>query len=395
MDFDWTDDLVEFREQVRAFARQCKATETPGLSVDAAMADASGSVRARSQPILEELDRRGWLRISWPESLGGRGKSPWYQLLLAWELGYHEVDHNRFSTASIIVPSIQKFGTDEQQRELPPKIWSGEITCAIGYSEPDAGSDLASLRTRAVRDGEQFTIQGSKIWTSSAHVTSHVWLACRTDPSAPKHRGISLFIVPLDTPGVTIRPIWVMAGHRTNQVFFDDVRVPDSALVGDENRGWYIMTHALDHERITMGVNNYIDVVHDFEYSMEYFRKDRPEILADPVARAKLAELKLDLHMLRALVLRSGWMIADGQGATKEASMGKVWATELRYRMTNLVMDLLGSAGVQHGDSSETAVDGKIEQAYLGTPVQRFAGGTNEIQRTIIAERGLGLPRWG
>ena len=389
MRFDWPEEYVAYRGELRDFA----ATHGRGTGWPEADED-EDVVAERSRENRAELDRRGWLKQSWPKELGGEGRSPWYQYLLALELGYRGVDYGRGGTASMIGPAIEKFGTPAQRADLLPKIGSGEITCALGYSEPDAGSDLAALRTRAVRDGDSYVINGSKIWTSDAHRTTHVWLACRTNPDAPKHRGISILLVPLDTPGITIRPIWMMFGHRTNEVFFDEVRVPADARVGDEDRGWYLMANALDHERITMAVNNYIDLVHTFEWSIEHLRTERPDVLADPVARAKLAELKIDLHMMRALLVCSGNVIAGGGIPTKEGSMGKVWATELGCRLVETVLDLLGPAGGQVDGSAEPVpVGGKLEHQLWISALQRFTGGANEIQRTIIAERGLGLPR--
>jgi 3-oxocholest-4-en-26-oyl-CoA dehydrogenase alpha subunit len=389
MRFDWPEEMAAFRQEVRAYAeRQSAADGVRWGDDDQDKLDAIG-LHNRG-----ELDHRGWLRISWPAELGGEGRSPWYQFLLALELGYHDVEYGRGGTASMIGPALMKFGTKEQRADLVPKIWNGEITCALGYSEPDAGSDLAALRTRAVRDGDEYVINGSKIWSSNAHRTTHVWLACRTDPDVPKHRGISIFILPLDTPGITIRPIWVMSGHRTNEVFYDDVRIPASALVGEENRGWYIMANALDHERATIGVNNYIDLVRTFEESMTYLREQRPDLLEDPQARLRLAEIKLDIHALRALLYACSGKIARGEAPSKEASMGKVWATELRYRMSSALMDMLGRSGVQAKGSAEpAAVGGRIEQMFRHAAQARFTGGANELQKTIIAERGLGLPR--
>jgi alkylation response protein AidB-like acyl-CoA dehydrogenase len=391
MRFDWTDELLSFREEVREFGRERGTTIR--WSDDAEREDWASS---GSRDNLTDLDRIGWLRMSWPRDLGGAEKSPWYQFLLALELGYLGVDYGRRGTSSMIGPAIQKFGTEAQKAEYLPKIWSGEITCALGYSEPDAGSDLASLRTRAVRDGERYVVNGSKIWTSDAHRTTHVWLACRTNPDVQKHRGISIFIVPLDLPGITISPIEMMFGHRTNEVFFDEVLVPADSMIGEENKGWYVMASALDHERVTMGVNNYIDLVHGFEWSLDYLRSERPDVLADPVARAKLAEVKLDLYMLRALLLCCGSVVANGGAPSKEASMSKVWATELGYRMCETVLDLLGRPGGQvSGSADAPPVGGKMEYQLWISALQRFTGGANEIQKTIIAERGLGLPRGG
>jgi 3-oxocholest-4-en-26-oyl-CoA dehydrogenase alpha subunit len=387
--FDWPPELAEFREEVRQFAGE-RGRMVPWNQP----AEREHWASANSRENLAELDRRGWLRMSWPKDLGGREMSPWYQFLLALELGYADVHYGRRGTSSMIGPAIQRFGTEAQRSEYLPKIWSGEITCALGYSEPNAGSDLASMRTRAVRDGDGYIINGSKIWTSDAHWTSHVWLACRTDPQAERHRGISIFIVPLTLPGITIRPIEMMFGHRTNEVFFDDVAVPADMMIGEEHRGWYMMATALDHERVTMAINNYLDLVHTFEWSMEYLRTERPDLLADPVARMKLAEIRLDLVMLRALVMTCGSVVAGGGAPSAEASMSKVWATELGLRMTGTVLDLLGRSGAQVAGSPDSPpVGGKLEQQLWLSALQRFTGGANEIQRTIIAERGLGLPR--
>ena len=389
MRFDWAPELVEFRQEVRRFAEERSELvdwDQPQEREDWASASSRENVT--------ELDRRGWLRMSWPKDLGGQEMSPWYQFLLALELGYQLVPYGRGGTGSMIGPAIQRFGTDAQRAEYLAKIWSGEITCALGYSEPNAGSDLASLRTRAVRDGDMYIVNGSKIWTSDAHRTSHVWLACRTDPEAPQHRGISIFIVPLTLPGITIRPIEMMFGHRTNEVFFDDVAIPAASMIGEENQGWYLMATALDHERVTMGINNYLDVVHTFEWSLEYLRAKRPDVLADPVARGKLAELRVDLAMLRGLVITCGSVVAAGGTPSKEASMSKVWATDLGVRMTETVLDLLGRSGAQLPDSADDApVGGKLERQLWFSALQRFTGGANEIQKRIIAERGLGLPR--
>jgi alkylation response protein AidB-like acyl-CoA dehydrogenase len=387
--FDWEPELAEFRAEVRQFAQERAAK----LAWDED-AEREHWNSPASRENLAELDRRGWLRRSWPKHLGGQEMSPWYQFLLAIELAYTDVHYGRRGTASMIGPAIQRYGTDAQRAEYLPKIWSGEITCALGYSEPDAGSDLASLRTRAVRDGDGYVINGSKIWTSDAQWASHVWLAARTDPEAERHRGISIFIVPLSQPGITVRPIETMFNHATNEVFLDNVTIPASLRIGDENRGWYMMANALDHERATMAINNYMDLVHVFEWIVAYLGQERPDVLADPVARTKLAEIRLDLTMLRALVITTGSVVAEGGTPSKEASMSKVWATELGLRMTGTVLDLLGRAGAQVTGSAEAPpFGGKLEPQLWFSALQRFTGGANEIQRTIIAERGLGLPR--
>jgi 3-oxocholest-4-en-26-oyl-CoA dehydrogenase alpha subunit len=215
LEFSWSDALEADRQEVRNFAQSVATDEL----LDEVR---KGGKDANQGPLMRrlhgEIDRRGWLRMCWPREFGGEGKSPWYSYILFEELHAHGVPYT-LGTAGMIGPAIMKFGTEAQKTKYLPSIWSREIRCAFGYSEPNAGTDLASLKTSAVRDGDEWVINGQKLWTSGAHYSTHVWLAARTDPEAPKHAGISMFIVPLDAPGVTIRPVFTFAGWRTNEVF--------------------------------------------------------------------------------------------------------------------------------------------------------------------------------
>ena len=391
MEFGWSPELQSFREHVRAFIQEPRSQEIARIFAQLDNHDIAH--REEMTEVRNELDRRGWLRKSWPVEWGGEGASPWYGYILAHELRYAGIPFSRGS-ANMVAPAIMRFGTEEQRREYVPRIWSGEITCALGYSEPDAGTDLAALKTRAVRDGDEYVINGQKIWTSGAHTSTHVWLATRTDPEAPKHRGISVFIVPLDTPGITIRPIWTMSGVRTNEVFYEDVRVPASTLIGEENRGWYIVANALDHERVTVGVDDYIDLIHLWDALLEHLRQEHPEKLSDPKVAMRLAELKMELRAHRALLLTNASIVAQGETPTMEASMVKVWGSELRHRLADAAVDILGRFGLLSKASGAIApIAGEAERTYRWAPTVRFAGGTNEVQRNIIAQRGLGLPR--
>ena len=235
-------------------------------------------------------------------------------------------------------------------------------------------------------------INGQKLWTSGAHVSTHVWLAARTNPAAPKHAGISMFIVPLDAPGVTIRPVHTYAGWRTNEVFFDDVRVGGDALIGKEDRGWYIAANALDHERVSIG--GYAELARSYEILLAHLREHRPELLSEPQVRVRLAELMVELHTVRALTLTNASMIARGETPTMQASMVKVASSEFRYHLGSAAMDLLGRYGVLSAASGEIApAEGRFDNLYRRSPILRFGGGANELQRSIIAQRGLGLPR--
>jgi alkylation response protein AidB-like acyl-CoA dehydrogenase len=339
MDFGFAPEFARFQDEVRRFARRWSG---PELHREVERSD-EGRIRGPiTRAIREEIERRGWLKMCWPVALGGEGKSLWYQFILSEELSYAGIPFSR-GTASMIGPAIERFGTEEQKRAYLPGLWSGDIICALGYSEPNAGSDLASLETRAVRDGDEWVINGQKMWTSGAHNSTHVWLAVRTDPEAPKHRGISMFIVPLNTPGISVRPLRTMSGLRTNETFYDDVRVPNAALIGEPNRGWYVAANALDHERVTLAPLG--PLVEQYDRIVAYIATERPDLLANPSVRLRLAELKVDLHMQRALRTTNAAIIAGGGTPTMQASMAKVWSSELRYRMTSVAMDLLGRYG--------------------------------------------------
>jgi alkylation response protein AidB-like acyl-CoA dehydrogenase len=295
-------------------------------------------------------------------------------------------------TYTSIGPSIQHFGSEEQKQRWLPGIWGGESCFAIGYSEPNAGTDLAALRTRAVRVGDEWVINGQKIWTSLADVATHIWLAARTDPDLPKHQGISVLVVPSDAPGLTIRPLHAMYGGHTCETFYDDVRVPVDHLVGGLNQGWGIVMHALNHERVGLAATG--GLARLFDQLVAHLAEARPEKLEDPVVRRRLAELALDLHEHRALALRNAWIISKGGTPIAEASMAKVSGTELRTRLANTGMDLLGRYGALSKESGSLApAEGRLEWAFRISPIFRFGGGTNEVMRDIIAGAGLGMPR--
>jgi alkylation response protein AidB-like acyl-CoA dehydrogenase len=391
MEYAWDPDLEAFRDEVREFCREYATEELRAEMRRAGEEGASGRGGPLTRRVHDEIEKRGWLRQAWPVSYGGGGKSPWYQYIMVQEFSYAGIPYGGLSIGSI-APALMNFGSEEQKAKYLPGIMDGEITFALGYSEPNAGTDLASLQTRAVRDGDEWVINGQKIWTSQAQVSTHLWLAARTDPSAPKHRGISMFIVPLNLQGISIRPLYTMSGLRTNEVFFEDVRVPADGLVGEENRGWYTVANALDFERVSLAPIG--QLAHQFDNMLDYMKRNRPEQLKSEATRQRLADLKVDLHMLRAMNLVNAAIIANRQTPTMEASMIKVWSSELRYRLSSLNMDLLGRYGGLKEESGELApVRGSYEQTYRGSPVLRFGGGTNEVQRNIIAQRGLGLPR--
>lgn len=386
MDFGWDKEHIDFREEVRAFIKQQRTPELVSELRGREMGGGPAYHKFRAA-----LAEKGWLKMCWPAAYGGKDRNPIFQYILVEEMEYWGMPYGSLSVTSI-APAIMAFGSEAQKSEHIPAIMDGRHQFAIGYTEPNAGTDLASLETRATRDGDEYVINGQKIYTSGAESATHVWLAARTDPDAPKHRGVSLFIVPMSSPGLSVRPLWTMAGVRTNETFYEDVRVPSSAIVGELNRGWYIVMHALDHERVGIGPSG--SLARSFDALVEHLGAERPEVLRDPISRRRLAEMRVDLEMQRALARTNAWIISEGRTPTMEASMVKVWSSELRTRLHNLGMDLLGRAGgLRRESGGYSPMDGRMEASFRASPILRFGGGTNEIQRSIIANRGLGLPR--
>ncbi len=386
MEFEWAPEHLTFREEVRAFVREWR---TPALLEE--YSRTYGGPGPEIKRFHAALAQRGWMRMCWPTEQGGEGRSFLYQFILVEEMEYWGMPYGNLTFTSI-APALAAHGSAEQQAHYLPRIWNGEYVFALGYSEPNAGTDLAALRTRAERVGDQWLINGSKIWTSLADVATHIWLAVRTNPEAPKHAGISIIIVPADAPGVSVRPLRTMYGGHTNETFYEDVRVPYGNLVGPVDGGWPIMMHALNHERVGLAAVGSLARLYDL--LLDHLKERRPELLASPVVRHRLAELRLRLEEHRALAVTNAWIIATGGTPISEASMAKISATELRTHMANMAMDLLGRSGGFSKPAGERApAAGHFEFTYRLSPIFRFGGGTNEVQRDIIAMFGLGLPR--
>jgi len=386
MDFEWSPDHLAFQREVSEFVRQWR---TPALLEE--YARTYGAQGPEIKTFHDALGEKGWMRMCWPVEQGGEGRNLLYQFILIEEMEYWGMPYGNLTVTSI-APALAAHGSEAQKGEYLPKIWSGECVFALGYSEPNAGTDLASLNTRAERVGDEWVINGAKIWTSLADVSTHIWLAVRTDPDAKKHAGISILIVPTKSEGVSIHPLQTMYGGHTNETFYEDVRVPAGNVVGDVNGGWPIMMHALNHERVALAATGALARIYDL--LLEHLRTERPERLADPVVKRRLADLKLRLVEHRALAVTNAWLMSKGQTPISEASMAKISGTELRTDLASAAMDLLGRRGAVSRSSGEQApAGGHFEFNYRLSPIFRFGGGTNEVQRDIIAMFGLGLPR--
>ncbi len=383
MDFRDTTEITEFRDEVRSFINndltaEERSTDAMGIANDEAM--------ARVMSVRSKLARRGWSAPAWPKEYGGMGATFRQQAVFNEELSYNRVPGPDFIGINYVGPTLMLYGTDEQKKRFLPAILSGEEKWCQGYSEPGSGSDLASLQTRAVVDGDDFVVNGQKIWTSGAHRADWIFLLARTDPDAPKHRGISYLLADMRSPGITVRPLVNMAGsHEFNEVFFEDLRVPRSQLIGDMNRGWYVGMATMDFERSALGGN--AANRRDLEDLVEV-AKARPGGL-DSQHRSELADRQVEVEVTRLLSLRIIGIQESGGVPNHEASIAKLFTSELSQRLARTAVRILGMDGQAPTDGTKT----KWSQAYLRTVSATIAGGTSEIQRNIIATRGLGLPR--
>jgi alkylation response protein AidB-like acyl-CoA dehydrogenase len=342
-----------------------------------------------------KIGAKGWFGLNWPKEYGGLGLGAVYQHLMVSEFEYWGVPGPDLTVTSV-APMIMRHGTESNKSEFLPPIARGEMICAVGYSEAEAGTDLASLRTRAVLDGDEWVITGSKIWNSGAQRSTHEWLCVRTDPNEPRHRGISVIIVPIDHPGVEIRPLYAWSGYRTNEVFFTDVRVPAGNLIGEVNRGWTYITGALDLERGAL--TNAGDLRRALEDLKELARqplRDGTVPTASPAFRRRLAQAEADVEVATLMGYEASSMLAGGVIPTVEVSVEKVFTSELRQRIADLALDLLGPDGLLAHRSPDAPLAGKFERLYRAAPLMRFGGGANEVLRDVIAQRGHRMPSYG
>ena len=348
-----------------------------------------------ARDFMKKLGERRWLAPAWPEQYGGLGRTALEQMILNEELAYHRAPSGgRLFTIGITGPTVLVHGTDEQKERWLPEMASGEMWYCQGFSEPETGSDLAALQARAVRDGDEYVVNGSKIWTSNAHLADRMILLARTDQEAPKHRGISAFVVDMKAPGVQVTSVENMAYRRDfNQVFFEDVRIAAQDVLGGENQGWYVATTVLDYERSNIAaISGSRRTVHDLvRWAKEEHGGYRPWDNAK--VRNTLAELEVEVETGRLLAYRTAWLQSRGEVPNYEASIGKVWMAQLGIKVTNTGVNLLGMYGQLTPGSKWEALHGRLSTAYLLAVSGPIAGGTAEIQRNIIAQRGLGLPR--
>ena len=388
MDFGWSEAERTFRAEVRAFiAVHWRGRGGPGHEL----------LHAYER----ELADRGWLALSWPERYGGRGASRMEQLIFAEESALAGAPDGGPGIAAI-GPMLMLHGTEAQRREYLPRIARAQGFWCMGFSEPGTGSDLASLQTRAVRDGDEYVLNGQKIWTSAAHSAQWMLVLARTSAGAPGRRGISAFILPMDAPGITVRSVRQLHGGRGfNEVFLEDVRVPAAAMVGAEHHGWPVAMATLDFGR--SGIDRVAGVASSLAELLAltwprgegHRREDdqREGAAGQHTVRACLADTAIELEVARTLAYRVTGLQARGAASRAEASMSKLFGSELQQRHARRALNALGLHGALDRGSPHAPLGGAACRSYMATLEHTIAGGTSEVQRHIIASRGLGLPR--
>jgi alkylation response protein AidB-like acyl-CoA dehydrogenase len=387
MRLSFTPEQERLRKELRAYFAELMTPE-----VRAALNTGDGDYGDGStyREVVRRLGHDGWLVLGWPTEHGGGGRSALEQLIFADEAAAAGVPVP-FLTINTVGPTIMRFGTAEQRAFYLPRIAAGELHFSIGYSEPEAGTDLASVRTRAVRDGDDYVVNGQKMWTSLIQYADYVWLACRTDPDAPKHKGLSILIVPTGAPGFSWTPVRTVAGPSTSATYYHDVRVPATALVGAEHGGWPLITNQLNHERVALTssapVRTALREVVDWAKTTTL--ADGRRVIDQEWVRLNLARVHAKAEFLKLF----NWRLAAEAGAPgrADASATKVFGTEFAIEAYRLLMEVLGAnAGVRAG-SRGALLHGRIERLHRSSLILTFGGGTNEIQRDIIAAT-LGLP---
>ncbi|MEM4407095.1 MAG: acyl-CoA dehydrogenase family protein [Candidatus Methanomethylicaceae archaeon] len=391
MDFGYSKEEEEFRERLKEFLDRELTEEIARQNWE------EKGVGPEAREFSRKLARNGFLGMSWPKEYGGRGLSPNYEFILYDELGKRWGCHVPLDIGYTMVgPTILKRGSEELKREFIPRIIRGEIEFCLGYTEPNAGSDLASIQMKAVEKEDCFIITGQKTFNTECHYADYHWLAARTDwnSSKPRHYGISIFIVDMDAPGITVRPLWTMSGERTNEVYYDEVRVPKSRLVGEKNKGFYYMMEALASERNQVFIPmRLMPILLDLVDYVKSSGCESTQLCHDPIIRDKLAQMAVELEVAQVLAERSRWMESMGMRMTYEPEMTKLFVSELEQRLVEVGMEVLGVFGPLVEGSDWVQLRGRIAWYYLHSFMTTIGGGTSEIGRSLIAQRGLGLPR--
>lgn len=392
MKLEFTSQQDALRSELRAYLNQLM---TPELSAECErdMGEGGGPLWRAA---LKQMGRDGWIGLGWDVELGGKGLTPIEQFIVIEEImrvGYPFP----FLTTEAVGPQLAEHGNDFQKTQIVPQILAGECLIAIGYSEPGAGTDLAALKTAAVRDGDEWLINGQKMWTSLAHFCDWVWLACRTDNDNPKkHKGITLFLVPTSDPGWSCTPVHTLGGVRTNATYYDNIRIPDKYRVGEVNDGWKLITGQLNRERLSLV--NYGPTAVMFNNTVKWAQQTQlpsgGRVIDQPWVQSNLAKVRAGAEVLKLIAYKQAWAMTAGTLQMADASTAKVYGSEFFIEVYRLLGEIIGQASLVKSESESCQIlRGRIEQLYRTASIITFGGGTNEIQRDIISAAGLWMPR--
>ena len=392
-EFD-TEEQKEFRKEVRDWIDKnighslTQPAEERALDREADLHDAKEFGR--------KLAAKGWLTPEWPKEYGGAGLSADHRYIINQEVAARDIElpgHWGNFQGGVPGPTLMHFGTEEQKKEWLPKIAAGALF-ALGYTEPNAGTDLASLQMRAVSDGDDYMVNGQKMFSSGVHTADYHWLLVRTNPTAPKHKGISLLIADLKSPGVTIKEMLTISGMKTHEIFYDNVRIPKKNRIGPEDGGWGITREALTIERASVGSSPWAPKIVEklIKYAKETARNGRP-LCKDPLVRQVLAQAVIEVNILRLFNRRVSWMVDKGMSPEWTGAVSKIWEAEAGQRVANSGMQVLGLSCQLEPGSKWVPIKGLVELGYRETVVRSFGGGSDELMRSLIATRGMGLPR--
>ena len=390
MNIELTTDQLTLQSQVRTYMQELM---TPAMLAEIKDPDLKEGGGPEFRRQYARMGADGWIGLSWPRSLGGKEMSCMEQYIFTDEVVRSGFPYP-FLTTEAVAPVLAEHANDEIRETVVKGVQRGEVVIAIGYSEPEAGTDLASLKTRAERDGDHWIINGQKMWTSLANYADYVWLAARTDPDAEKpHRGLTMFLVPTDFEGFSHTPVRTM-GVRTNATFYSDIRLPDKYRVGEINGGWKLITGQLNHERLSLVTHGQVAALYE---AVCQWAADTPaaggKLLEQPWVQANLARVKTGLEVVKLICWKQAWSMDQDALGMAEASMAKVYGTEFFVELYRLLLEVMGQAGTIVSDSPGAILQGKLEFRYRVGSVLTFGGGANEVQRDIIAMAGLWMPR--
>jgi 3-oxocholest-4-en-26-oyl-CoA dehydrogenase alpha subunit len=388
MEIGYTPEQLAMQQELRAYYDKLLDPAT------VAELNASHAVGEAPRRIWKQMCADGWAGIGWPKEYGGQGRSAIEQFIF-FDESMRAGAPVPMLTLNSVGPTIMAFGTDEQKADYLPRILSGDIHFCIGYSEPGAGTDLASLKTRAVRDGESYVINGQKMWTSLSSDADYCWLAVRTDPDAAKHKGISMIIVPMDTPGITLSPLHLLGTHDINAVFYEDVVVPAANVIGGENHGWKLITNQLNHERVTLFASGVMDraLSEVTQYAQETKLPDGRRVIDQTWVQYNLAKLQAKVEVVRLMNWQVAWEATQGVLDIGHCSALKVYGSELNMEGYQLLMEILGPVSYLEPDAPGAVLRSRIQAGTRGAIILTFGGGVNEMQRDLISQFTLGFPR--